>query len=40
VVGFEAAFGIGPDVLEAVDRHLAFDQRLVMVDAFVVKAVD
>jgi hypothetical protein len=40
VVGLSAAFGVAPDVLEAVDRHLAVDQRLVVVDAFVVKTVE
>jgi hypothetical protein len=33
-------FGVAPDVLEAVDRHLAVDQCLVMVDAPVVETVD
>jgi hypothetical protein len=40
VVGLQAAFGVAPDVLEAVDRHLAVDQGLVVVDAPVVETVD
>jgi hypothetical protein len=33
VIGFLPALGVAPEVLEAVDRHLAVDQCLVIVDA-------
>ena len=40
VVGLQAASGVAPEALEAVDRHLAVDQGLVVVDAPVVEPVE